>query len=199
MEIIERDGIISLHGKVVTALDTFVSSVVRIIEVNTDYVIVSGYVAILFGRARGTEDVDLLIPPQTKEQFHRLWDSLVFSGFYFLNSRNENEIFSMLVDGLGVRIAKEQRIIPNIELKFEKTRCDAYAMREHRRVVFDNHCFRISPIELQIAYKIYLGSEKDIEDALYLWEIFRESLDTTVMRSFMELLDVSGEPYGIGT
>jgi hypothetical protein len=199
MEIIERDGIIYLHGKLVTALDTFVSSVVRIIEVNTDYVIVSGYVAILFGRARGTEDVDLLIPPQTKEQFHRLWDSLVSSGFYFLNSRNENEIFSMLVDGLGVRIAKEPRIIPNMELKFEKTRCDAYALEKHRSVLFDDYCFRISPIELQIAYKIYLGSEKDIEDALYLWEIFRESLDTSTLRSCMELLDVSGEPYGIGS
>ena len=47
------DGTILIDGKVVTALDRFVASVTEIIERYTSYVIVSGYVAILFGRARG--------------------------------------------------------------------------------------------------------------------------------------------------
>ena len=93
MEIIERDGILFLEGKIVNLFDEFVSSVIRSIESSTDYVIVGSYISILFGRARGTEDVDLLIRPRTREQFHRLWDALLKSGFYFLNSGNENEIF----------------------------------------------------------------------------------------------------------
>jgi hypothetical protein len=43
----------------------------------------------------------------------------------------------------------------------------------------------------------YVG-DKDIGDALYLWEIFRDSLDDTKLQSFMEMLDVTGEQYGIG-
>lgn len=198
MQISERDGAIILDGKQGTVLDTFVASVVRIIEICTEYVIVSGYVAILFGRARGTEDIDIIIRPLAREKFHFLWKALSEHGYYFLNSGNESEIFSMLSNGLAVRIAKEQRIIPNIELKFEKTRCDAYALTRHRIVVFGDYHFRISPIELQIAYKLYLGSEKDIEDALYLWEIFRNRLHHHVLQSCMEHLQVSGEPYGIG-
>lgn len=53
------DGTIHIDRKVVTALDRFVVSVTGIVERYTRYVIVSGYVAILFGRARGTEDIDL--------------------------------------------------------------------------------------------------------------------------------------------
>ena len=46
------DGTIYVDGKVVTALDRFVASVTEIIERYTRYVIISGYVAILFGRER---------------------------------------------------------------------------------------------------------------------------------------------------
>ena len=53
------DGTILIDGKVVTALDRFVASATEIIGRYTGYVIVSRYVAILFGRARGTEDIDL--------------------------------------------------------------------------------------------------------------------------------------------
>ena len=35
----------------------------------------------------------------------------------------------------------------------------------------------ISPIEAQVAYKLYLGSDKDVGDARYLFELFKESLD----------------------
>jgi len=58
---IAPDETILTDGKVVTALDRFVASVMEIIERYTRDVIVSGYVAILFGMARGTEDIDLFV------------------------------------------------------------------------------------------------------------------------------------------
>ena len=57
-------------------------------------------------------------------------------------------------------------------------------------MIFDDIRLLISPIELQIHYKLYLSSDKDIEDAVYLWVLFREMLDG-------DLLQVQGEPYGI--
>jgi len=54
----------------------------------------------------------------------------------------------------------------------------------------------VSPIEIEI-YKLYLGSEKDIEDALYLWDIFKDYLDMSLIRRFMKELSVTGDEYGI--
>jgi hypothetical protein len=48
----------------------------------------------------------------------------------------------------------------------------------------------ISPFELQIAYKLYLGSEKDIEDARYLYKLFNDKLDQNKLTEFIDLLNV---------
>jgi len=162
------DGTLLITGKVVTKLDQFVGTVTDIINQYTSYVIVSGYVAILFGRARGTEDIDLLINHMDKDTFSSLFLDLSAQGFYFLNSDNINEIYSMLCDGLAVWIAKEEMVIPNIEIKFLKDDFDHYAINKRKTVTFEDIRFFISPIELQIPYKLYLGSDKDIEDAMYL-------------------------------
>jgi len=42
-----------------------------------------------------------------------------------------------------------------------------------------------------------LGSDKDIEDAIYLWDIFREKIEVNRLREFMKALNVRGEEYGI--
>ncbi|KLK89373.1 hypothetical protein SZ63_00115 [Methanoculleus sediminis] len=186
-----------IDGKVVTSLDRFVASVTSIIEWYTRYVIVSGYVAILFGRARGTEDIDIFIDYMDYDTFRPFSEDLLAQGFYFLNSDDIEEIYSMLCDRLAVRIAGAGRIIPNIEMKFKKDDFDRYAMSRAKTVEFDDIRFFVSPIELQIPYKLYLGSDKDIEDAVYLWVLFREMLDSELLRSFMERLQVRGEQYGI--
>ncbi|MEA2034078.1 MAG: hypothetical protein U9N40_01085 [Euryarchaeota archaeon] len=191
------DGTLHITGKVVTRLDQFVGTVTDIISQYTSYVIVSGYVAILFGRARGTEDIDLLINHMDKDTFSSLCLDLSAQGFYFLNSDNIDEIYSMLCDRLAVRIAKEEMVIPNIEIKFLKDDFDHYAINKRKTVTFEDIRFFISPIELQIPYKLYPGSDKDIEDAMYLWVVFKERLDNNLLRSFMECLHVNGELYGI--
>ncbi len=63
-------------------------------------------------------------------------------------------------------------------------------------VLADRHLYT-PPTEPQTPYKLYLGSDKDIEDAVQLWEIFKDKIDLCLMRKFMDELDVSGERYGI--
>src|SRR3989344_5814574 len=55
-----KDNIIKLD-KELNELDKFVIKFKKIIEKYTDYVIISGYVSILLGRARATEDIDIFI------------------------------------------------------------------------------------------------------------------------------------------
>jgi hypothetical protein len=63
------DGIF-LTDKVLSELDIFVLDFLNILKTYTDYVIVSGYVTILFGRARGTEDIDIIMLKKFLEEFN---------------------------------------------------------------------------------------------------------------------------------
>jgi len=198
VEIVYTRGRVELRGKTLNPLDRFVLSSARLLERHAQYVVVGGYVAVLFGRSRGTEDVDVIIRRLEPSEFLVLYNELRHGGYYFLTPGEPGRLYRMLEEGLRVRVAAEGTVIPNVELKFASSQFDAYSL-EHRVAVVlgDEHVF-IPPIELQIAYKLYLGGEKDVEDAVYLWEIFKEHLDTQLLRKFMKVLGVRGEDYGIG-
>jgi hypothetical protein len=197
MELNYEDKKIIMENKVVTALDEFVLDFTSILGKYTDYVIVSGYVVILFGRARGTEDIDTIINSIEKPVFDSLYQVLTQKGYFFLNPEDVHGLYEMLEEGLGIRIAKEDTIIPNIELKVSKDRFDTYSLDNKLTVVMgENHVF-VSPLELQIPYKLYLGSDKDIEDAVYLWDLFAEKIDKHLLKRFMKALHVTGDLYGI--
>jgi hypothetical protein len=198
MELEYEHGKIIMKNKVTTALDAFVLDFTRLLEKYVDYVVVSGYVVILFGRARGTEDIDTIIRHMDKPFFESLYLDLTNEGYYFLNPEDANRLYEMLEERLGIRIAKEDTLIPNVELKFSKDSLDKYSLDKRVEIIMgENHLF-VSPIELQVAYKLYLGSNKDIEDAVYLWDIFEERIDRVLLREFMETLNVKGDSYGIG-
>jgi len=197
MDFSYSDRKITIHEKHLTLLDRFVLEFIRVLEPQTPYVIVSGYVAILFGRSRGTEDVDILIPGLEKDTFTGLHNALLSKGYEFLNAEDADGLHDMLTNKMGVRIAKKGQFIPNIELKFFKDEIDRLVFRDRVEVFFGDEQVFISPVGIQIAYKIYLGSSKDIEDALFLWEIFRNNLDRSVLKEQMKVFGVGGEEYGI--
>src|SRR3989344_3895989 len=66
----------------------------RVVERFTEYIIVSGFVVIVSGRARGTEDVDMIIRPVAKEKFASLHEALLKAGFVCLQSDKVEEIYS---------------------------------------------------------------------------------------------------------
>lgn len=47
-----------------------------------------------------------------------------------------------------------------------------------------------SELELQIAFKLYLGSGKDFEDARHLYNIFKDHLDIDLLRRQIAELNV---------
>ncbi len=197
MEIRYSGRKIDFSEKRITLLDRFVLDFLRVLEPRTPYVIVSGYVAILFGRSRGTEDVHILIPRLEKDAFTGLHNALLCEGYEFLNAEDADGLYDMLSKKMGIRVAKTGQFIPNIEVKFFKDEVDQSVFQNRVEVVLpDAHVF-ISPIEIQIAYKLYLGSPKDIEDALFLHEIFRGHLDQIQLKEQMKAFHVSGDDYGI--
>lgn len=62
-------------GRELSGLDKLVIRFVKILgRLEIDYVVISGYIAILFGRSRNTEDVDLFIEEMP------FWKILAFLG-----------------------------------------------------------------------------------------------------------------------
>lgn len=188
---------IDFGEKHITLLDKFVLDFIHVLEQVTPYVIVSGYVAILFGRSRGTENVDILIPRLERTAFNGLHDALISGGYEFLNAEDSGGLYEMLMDKMGIRVARKDQFIPNIELKFFKDEVDRSVFQDRLEVILPDSRVFISPIEIQIAYKLRLGSPKDIEDAMFLFEIFRDYLNMTQLKDQMKAFNVSGEEYGI--
>lgn len=197
MEIEYSDRRITIPEKYTTLLDRFVMDFVHIVEETSPYVIVSGYIAILFGRSRGTEDVDILIPLLEKSRFISLHRILKARGYEFLNAEDGEGLYQMLIHGSGIRISEKDRFIPNIELKFLHDDVDTYVLENRIDVDTAGERIFISPLEVQIVYKLFPGSEKDLEDAAYLWELFRDRLDLTLLKRWMKEFRVTGDDAGI--
>jgi len=175
--------------KELNKLDTFVLDFVKTLKKHTSYVIVSGYVSILFGRSRATEDVDLIVPKMSKNDFVKLFKELG-KKFYCLNSSLPEEAYdNYLNKDSAVRFAYKSKIIPNIEFKFAKTKMDNEALKQKIYVKMGRSELIISSLELQIAFKeIVLGSDKDLEDAEHLKTVFEKNLNKEALNNYRKVL-----------
>lgn len=173
--------------KVKTALDNFAFNFCKILEKYTKYVIVSGYVSILFGRARATEDIDLFIEKLDKPKFYNLYKDLKKNGYYCISADIEGAFENLNVD-IPIRFAKKKSFIPNIELKFAKKALDKELLTNNLKVITPFGHIHISLIEQQIAFKkVCLGSEKDIEDAIHLEKVFKDKIDKNKIKKYEKL------------
>lgn len=163
----------------ISDLDKFVLKFINILKKHTEYVLISGYVAILLGRSRTTEDVDLFIPRLSRESFSKLYTELLSQNFWSINADAETELFEMLSENLGIRFADKGKVIPNMEIKFVKDELDQLSLKEKIKVIIaKDQELIISDIPLQIAYKRFvLKSPKDLEDAEHLRKLFNVSDD----------------------
>ncbi len=173
-------------------LDKLVLRFVKILDsLGIDYVIISGYIAILFGRSRNTEDVDLFIEEMPFEKFLLFWNELEKQGFECLNTSNAGAAYNdYLKEMTALRFAEKGMVQPNFELKFPKTDLNQYSLDNKILVEIGGERLNTSKMELQIAFKLYLGSEKDIEDALHLWEMFKDRLNMELFNGFVKRLEV---------
>jgi len=175
--------------KELTKLDDFVLDFVSCLD---EYVVVSGYVSILLGRSRATEDIDLLIPRMDKNSFEKLWGKIYDNGFECINTDNIKEAFDMLEEH-AIRFARKGAAVPNMEFKVAKNKVDDYSLNNRIIVRLNKKELDISPIEMQIAYKLFLGSEKDLEDAKHIYELFKEKIDMGELKRLIEKLKVQKE------
>jgi hypothetical protein len=169
-------------------LDRFALKFINTLSKYTDYCIVSGYVSILLGRARSSEDIDILIPRMDGLAFRGLVDGLYKKGFSCINCE-KGHAYGYMSSHTAVRFAKKGEVIPNIELKFAKNRIENEAILDRIRIVVGTREFFVSNLELQIAFKEkVLKSMKDIEDARHLRNISKGRLDMKKIKAYEDEL-----------
>jgi len=170
-------------------LDKFTLDFVKILEKYARYVLVSGYVSILLGRARVSEDIDIIIQKIDFSTFQDLYKELKKSNYYCLNAEKDSTIYDYLSDNLAVRFAKKDKTIPNVELKWIKHKFDRLAVENSIDVKLPKGDLKISHLELQIAFKEeILKSPKDLDDANHIKEVAKEYIDNNLIQKYREML-----------
>ncbi len=170
-------------------LDKFTLDFVKILKKYANYVLVSGYVSILLGRARVSEDVDVIIQKIDFSTFQALYKELKKNNYYCLNAEKDSTIYDYLSDNLPVRFAKKDKTIPNVELKWVKHKFDKLSVEDTIDVKLSKGDLKISHLELQIAFKEeILKSPKDIDDANHIKEVAKEYLDNELIKKYKEML-----------
>jgi len=170
-------------------LDKLVIDFISILKKHVDYVIISGYVSLLFGRSRTTEDVDVFIKELTDKHLAELYENLTEKGYWCINAEELQTISEYLNSGSAVRFAKINSTIPNFEVKFALKQLDLEAFKDFVVVETRLGQLKISSLERQIAYKrFYLKSPKDTEDAEFIENLFKDKLNKDKINKYKILL-----------
>ena len=175
--------------KQLNSLDRFVIDFSEILnKLNIKYVFVSGYVSIIFGRNRSSEDIDLIIEKIDLQKFSALWNELVKKFECIITEDKKDAYEEYLLNNHSIRFSEKGKFVPNMEVKFPKTELDLWSLKNSVKTFLNNNLIFISKIELQIPFKLFLGSDKDFEDAKFLYEIFKEKIDNNLLNEFNEKL-----------
>lgn len=157
-----------------------------------DHVYIAGYVSILAGRARSTEDIDVLIEAIGEETADELAAKLDEAGFWGAEMPLTS-MYEMLTNGDNIWVAPDDQVTPHIELKFARDEFDRASLENAITARIGGEAIPIGPLELQIAYKLHLGAQKDVEDAVHLYTLFEESLSVARLEEWVTRLGVEDE------
>ena len=153
-------------------LDTFCLEFCNIIEKHSPYIVVSGFVAISSGRVRATEDIDMIVPRLSAEQFKQLHKDLE-RDFVCVQSDDADTIYDYLINNTAVRYTWKNEPLPEMEIKFVKDKLDEYQIQTKVKLDLTGLDIWFSSVEMNIAFKeLLLKSEKDLKDAEHLRKVY---------------------------
>ncbi len=166
------------------------SSLLQCLDV--DHVFVAGYLAILTGRARATEDIDVFVEPLSEAEVTEVVDKLEAAEFWGPAMPLE-EAYGNLSAGTNIWIAPEGQMTPHLEVKFPSDEFDEASLSNAIPATVGGETIPVGPLELQIAYKLSLGSRTDLEDAAHIYSVFGDSLSSRRLEQWAQRLGVSEE------
>src|SRR3989344_4393528 len=178
-----------MNGGTKGILDKFCIDFCKITEKHTTYIIVSGFVAISSGRARATEDIDMIIPRISLNKFEKLHQDLS-KKFVCMQSDDFKEIYNdYLKENLSVRYTYKNKSLPEMEIKLAKDGLDNYQLATKTKLKLTGLGVWFSTIEMNIAFKEeYLKSPKDLEDARHLRIVYSEDINEDEINKIKKMI-----------
>jgi hypothetical protein len=171
-------------------LDKFAVDFCNIVSRHVPYVIIAGYISILLGRTRTTEDIDVFIKEISEGKFFELYEDLERNGFWAINSDDPKRLFEYLKSKIAIRFSRKDNPIPNFEVKFPKDELDESVFEDFIKVILPKDNLLVSSLERHIAFKRwFLGSGKDVYDADHVENLFKEKLDYGKINKIKELIE----------
>ncbi|NVM30318.1 MAG: hypothetical protein HWN65_15845 [Candidatus Helarchaeota archaeon] len=171
-------------------LANFCQSFCEILERYTRYIVVSGFLVISSGRSRGTEDIDVIIEPIDLDIYLKLHEELKKNQFQCLQSSDPNEIYNKyLKEKIPIRFIQNDKLIPNIELKFAKDELDEYQLKTRKKIELTEINVFFSSIEANIAFKEeLLKTPKDLDDARHLRIVYSGEIDEKEIEKLKKMI-----------
>jgi hypothetical protein len=161
-------------------------------QLNVEHVFIAGYVAVLTGRAGATDDIGVLIERLSEEGIDRIVGVLEANGDWG-PAMPLDETYGNLSSGTNIWVAPDGRITPHLEVKFPSDESDRASLSNAIDAYVGEGTTPVGPLELRITYKLYLGGQKDLEDAARLYGLFRQSLRPDRLEPWVERLDVTDQ------
>jgi hypothetical protein len=187
VELTDRGLVVDREPNRLDDLAVGFSEVLRRLDI--DHVFVAGYVAILAGRSRSTEDIDVFIERCSADQTETLVTELEREG-YWGPAMPLSEMHGNLTNGTNIWVAPDGEMTPHLEVKFPSDEFDDASLANAVDAHVGGHTVPIGPLELQIAYKLSLGGRTDLEDAAHLYTVFGETLSRDRLETWVKRLDV---------
>ncbi|MBI2445808.1 hypothetical protein HYV43_05455 [Candidatus Micrarchaeota archaeon] len=171
-------------------LDSFCTRFCHVLEKHAAYIVVSGFVAISSGRSRGTEDIDIIMERVPKEKFGKIHTDLEKAGFECIQGTKTAELYDhYLKDNLGIRYILKGHLLPEMELKLAKDLLDEGQIKNRVKLPLTGLDVWFSSINTNIAFKEeLLKSDKDLEDARHLRNVYAEQVDENEINRIKELI-----------
>lgn len=161
-------------------------------DLDIQHVYVAGYLAILTGRSRATEDIDVLIERLDERRVLELVDHLEDEGMWG-PAMPLDDTYAMLSEGDNIWVAPDGQVIPHVEAKFVRDEADRASLTNAITARIGDGELPVGPLELQIPYKLYLGAQKDVEDAAHLYALFEGELRESEIERWAGKLEVKDE------
>ncbi|MBI5226916.1 hypothetical protein HY994_06835 [Candidatus Micrarchaeota archaeon] len=171
-------------------LDSFCTRFCHVLEKHAAYIVVSGFVAISSGRSRGTEDIDVIMERVPKEKFEKIHADLEKAGFECIQGPNAADLYNLyLNDNLSIRYILKGHLLPEMELKLAKDLLDEGQIKNRIKLPLTGLDVWFSSINTNIAFKEeLLKSDKDMEDARHLRNVYAEQVDENEINRIKELI-----------
>jgi hypothetical protein len=160
---------------------------------NIKYTVTSGYIETFLGQNRTMGGIGILIRSITFERFLKLWLELEKT-YECLNTDDPIDAYNgYLRNHHAIMIRKKNGTPPNLALRFVKNDLDRALYKNRKSVKIEERVLLISSLEIFIPYKLSLGSDKDIEDAKFLFRQFKDKLNIAMIEKFSEELEIPHE------